>query len=233
MKTILLTLMVFLSTLHAKDIYATFNVEAQKSANLAFTASGLVKNTSAEIGSSVKKGEVLASLDNADIQALLTRAKTVYKYAKRSYERQLKIKNLIDEGKFDTVAKAYESAKSSLAYQQAMYNKTFLKAPFDGVIFYKDIEVGDAVSGLMLKTVYKIQSATKRKLLITFDEKYANIVKVGDTFEYMVDGDTKTYTGTIRKIYPQANTKNRKITAEVQAKNFMVGLFGTGTIHTK
>ena len=233
MKKILLALITLVSLTQAQEIYATFNVEAYKSANLAFTASGLVKSTYAKIGDHVQKEKILASLDNDDIKALLERAKTNYKYAKKAYKRELKIKNLIDEGKFDIVAKTYENAKNTLLYQQAMYNKTFLKAPFDGVIFYKDIETGDAVSGLMLKTVYKIQSKSKRKLLVTFDEKYATVVKVGDIFTYSVDGDSKVYNGKINKIYPLANSKNRKVTAEVQANGFMVGLFGTGTIHTK
>ncbi len=233
MKKITIMMLLIISTIHAENIYATFNVEAQKSANLAFTASGLVQHINAQIGDSVKKNAVLASLNNDDIKALLQQSKVVYKYAKKKYIRQSKVKNLIDASQFDAVAKAYESAKASLAYQHAMYNKTLLRTPFEGVIFYKSIEKGDAVSGMMLKTVYKIQSKTNRKLLLTFDEKYTNSVHVGDTFNYSVDGDDKTYTGKISKIYPQADTKNRKITAEVLAKDFKVGLFGTGTIKTK
>jgi len=233
MKKILLTLLMFVSFANAAEVYATFLVHPLKDANLAFIASGIVDKINVSVGSKVNKGEVLAELENSDIKAMLEIARTTYKYAKKDYERQLKIKNLIDEAKFDTVANKYESAKDQLAYQQALYNKTFLKAPFDGVIYAKEIELGDAVSGMMLRTAFKIQSSSKSKLLLKFDQKSRNSVHVGDTFRYKIDGDNKTYEGKISKIYPRANFQDRKITAEVITKDFTPGLFGDGYIISK
>jgi len=231
--TLIIGLLLSLSALSANDVYATFTVQPLKDAKLAFIASGIVDKVNTDIGRSVKKGEILAKLENSDIKAMVDVSKTALKYAKKDYERQLKIKELIDEGRFDGVANKYESAKNQLAYQQALYNKTLLKAPFDGVIYAKDVEVGDAVSGMMLKTVFKIQSKTQRKLILEFDQKNRNFVKVGNTFTYSLDGDSKKYSGTISKIYPRADVKSRKITAEVKTKNFIPGLFGDGYIQVK
>ncbi|MEA2073808.1 MAG: efflux RND transporter periplasmic adaptor subunit [Campylobacterota bacterium] len=236
MKTInkiLLALILSLSTLNANDVYATFTVEPLKDAKLAFIASGIVDKVNTDIGHKVKKGDVLAQLENRDIKAMLEVSKTALKYAKKDYKRQLKIKELIDEARFDGVANKYESAKNQLAYQQALYEKTFLKAPFNGVIYSKDVEVGDAVSGMMLKTVFQIQSQRQRKLILAFDQKNRNLVKVGSTFTYKIDGDNTTYTGSISKVYPRADAKSRKITAEVKTKNFIPGLFGDGQIQVK
>jgi len=219
-------------SLNGAEVYTTFNVEAEQSANLAFIASGIVEKVNVDIGSVVKENDVLATLQNSDLKAMLESSEITLKYAKKDYERQIKIKNLIDEGKFDTFAYQYEHAKSQLVYQKALYEKTFLKAPFEGVIYDKEIEIGDAVSGMMLKTVFKIQSVKKRKLILEFDQKYNKIVKAGQTFKYKVDGDEKIYEGVISKVFPHANSDNRKIKAEVIAENFMVGLFGSGTILT-
>ena len=57
----------------------------------------------------------------------------------------------------------YENAKAQLIYQQALLDKTLLKAPFDGLITQKSVEVGDVVSGAMIRTVLKIQSIHERK----------------------------------------------------------------------
>lgn len=221
------------ASLQAAEIYATFDVKPAKSANLAFDASGVIKQVNKDMADEVKKGEVIAFLDNRDKAASLESAKTTLKFARKDYERQKEVKNLIDASKFDAFAYKYENAKNQLAFQEVMYDKTFLKAPFDGVIYFKDVEVGDTVSGMMLKTVYKVQSKHDRKLVINFDQKYHNVVKVGDTFKYKVDGDAKEYTGVISKIYPLANANNRKIQAEILAKDIVVGLFGDGTIITK
>ena len=228
-KVLLLLLSVFL-TLNAENIYATFTVAPEKKAMLAFDASGITSRVHVDVSSKVKKGQVLASLQNRDTKASLETAKTALKYAKKDYERQLKVRKLIDAGKFDSYAFKYEDAKNKLAYAQALYNKTFLRAPFNGVIYEKDIEVGDTVNGMMLKTVFKVQSSSKRKLILGFDQKYHQDVKVGQVFKYGVDGDSKIYEGVITKIYPFANSANRKIKAEVKAKDFVVGLFGEGYI---
>jgi len=227
---ILMGLLTLTFTLNAAEVYATFTVEPDKKAMLAFDASGITKKVNYEIGDSVKKGAILASLINADAKANLQSAKTTLKFAKKDYERQLKVKKLIDEGEFDRYAFKYESAKNQLAFAQAQYNKTYLKAPFNGIIYEKIIEEGDTVSGMMLKTVFKIQSKNKRKLILGFDQKYHKSVKVGQSFRYGVDGDDKEYRGVITKIYPFANSGNRKIKAEVKAKDFVVGLFGEGYI---
>ncbi|MBU0720266.1 HlyD family efflux transporter periplasmic adaptor subunit [bacterium] len=230
MRKVLAGLFLGLISLSADTVYATFNVEAQKSANLAFISSGIVNVVNVDVGSEVKGDEVLATLQNSDIKAMLESSKTILKYAKKDFHRQEKIRTLIDEAKFDEYAKNYENAKNQLAYQESLYDKTFLKAPFDGIIYEKDIEVGDAVSGMMLKTVFKIQSKKSRKLVLEFDQKYWKKVKTGQTFRYSVDGDDTTYNGVLSKIYPHANARNRKIKAEVQSDTFVVGLFGSGYI---
>ena len=244
MKKIILGLFVLAVSLSAGEIYATFNIQADKSANLAFYSSGIVNKVHVDISSSVKKGEKLIELQNDDLkaslkiaEATLDNAKVSLKFAKKDYDRQLLIKDIIDEAKFDQYELVYEKAQvalshaqANMAYQQSLLDRSFIYAPFDGVIFEKSVEVGDVVSGMMLRTVFKIQSTTKRKLVFEFDQKYWKSVKVGDSVRYTVNGDTKSYVGKISKLYPHANSENRKMKAEVVADGFVVGLFGDGYI---
>lgn len=244
MRKYLISLFISVLGLGAEDIYSTFNVAAKQSANLAFDASGTIAKVYIDVASKVKKGDPLVTLQNSEhkaalkmAQAELESALASMKYAKRDYERQSKVKDLIDEARFDMYALTYEKAKAALskaeanvAYKQSLLDKTTLYAPFDGVIFEKKVEVGDVVNGMMLRTILKIQSATNRKLLLGFDQRHHTKVRVGQKFEYGVDGDTKRYTGVISKIYPFANSGNRKIKAEVEAQDFVVGLFGEGYI---
>lgn len=232
------------STLHAENIYATFNIQADKSANLAFVTTGIVESVTVEVADPIKKGQKLAELANSDLksalavaEANLNSSKVALKFAKRAYERESKVKKLISESQHDQVILAYERAKTSIAlmeanrdYQQALLDKTILYAPFDGVIYSKEVEVGDAVSGAMIRTVLKVHDVGKVKLVLEIDQKYWKTIKVGQAFEYQVDGDETKYQGKISKIYPYADSANRKIKAEVEAKDFVVGLFGSGNI---
>lgn len=230
MRKIILTMMLLFASIQAKDVYATFSVEAEKSANLAFTSSGRVDGVFVDVAKEVKKEEVLAALQNADLKAALNIATITLKFAKKEYDRQLRVKKLVDASRLDSFAFKYESAKAQVQYQQALLDKTILNAPFDGVIFDKSVEEGDVVSAAMIRTLMKIQSKHKRKLILEFDQKHHKIIKIGDSFNYHIDGETKQYEGKISKIYPFANTKTRKIKAEVLAEGFIVGLFGDGYI---
>lgn len=247
MKRILFGVLFTLLSLNAEEVYASFFVEPLKDAELALHAGGIVKKVHVSISSSVKKGDVLIELANDDIKALLniakselTTAEVEYKYALRDYERQEKVKHLIDEAKFDVYALAYEKskaalefAKANLAYREALYRKTILLAPFDGVVYEKSVEVGDVVTEMSPKTVLKLQSKSERKLVLEFDQKYWQDVKAGDVFRYMVDGDKTQHRGVISKVYPHVDKQSRKLRAEVEAKGFTTGLFGDGYIEFK
>lgn len=246
MRKIIIGLMSLVLVMSADEVYANFRVDAAKSANLAFDASGVIKNVFVDVSSVVKKGDKLAELYSDDIKASLEIAKVavqsaevVLKFAQKDYDRQVIIKHLIDEAQFDKYAQNYESAKvalisakANLAYRQALYDKTILCAPFDGVIFEKIVEVGDVVNGMVLRTIFKIQSQSDRKLILELDQKYWKSVAVGQTFKYTMDGDKQVYEGKLTNVYPHANDLNRKVNAEVKAKDFIVGLVGNGTINT-
>jgi len=233
MKKLFVGILLLGINLVAGEVYATFQVEATKSANLAFDSSGIINHIFVDIGSVVKKGDVIATLENSDLQAHFTMVETNLKYIKKDLDRYEMVKDVVDASKLDTYKNQYEMKKAELAYQQALLNKTSLKAPFDGIIISKEAEIGDAVSGQLLKTIFEIQTKSERKIILEFDQKYHKIVKVGNIFRYKLDGDEKTYSGKITKIYPLANAKTRKIKAEVQATNLLVGLFGDGTIEVK
>jgi len=242
----MLLLLMAASPLMAENIYATFNVVADKSANLAFTMTGIVKHVDVDIAERVKKGQKLAELENSDLksaaavaEANLNSARVALKFARRAYDRENKVKKLISESQHDKVIQSFETAQSriaqmeaNLAYQQALLNKTILYAPFDGVIYEKEIEAGDAVSGAMIRTVFKIQNIEKVKLILAFDQKYWQRIKAGQRFEYHVDGDPRKHQGRITKVYTYADSANRKIRAEVVTRGFLPGLFGDGYILT-
>jgi RND family efflux transporter MFP subunit len=244
MRKIVLAVLLLSAGLYGQKIYATFDVEAAKSAELSLTSSGTIQRIKVDVGSRVKKGDVLLYLDNRDLhealelaRAKLELAKINKKYAKRNFNRFEKVKNVIDEGEYDRYASAYEEAvsrvheaKVNVRYKEALLEKSVLRAPFDGVIYDKPVEVGDVVSGAMIKVLLRLQSTEDVKLKLAVDQKYWRALKPGQAFSYRVDGDTSLRQGKVAKVYPTANSGNRKIIVEVPAKNIIPGLFGEGEI---
>lgn len=234
-------------SLNAADIYATFNVKPLKEATLAFTSGGTVSSLNVDIGSHVKKGEVLATLDNEEQVQMLNLAKTdemnaniQAKQNQNSYNRFKAVEDIMDDEKFEKIDFSKQvaeinviKAKNSVALRKAQLEKRTLVAPFSGVITAKYKEIGDAVSGAQPEALLHLMDTSSVKLVVEFDGKYFTDVKVGDEFLYFVDGVNGEQRGKISKIYPTVNSKTRKISAEVVTKNLMPGLFGHGTIKAK
>ena len=247
MRKVLTGLFILFVNLNAESIYATFNVEPLKSADVAFNASGVIDKIYVDINSKVKKGQKIAQLQNNDLaasvemaKASLLDAKVALDFAKKDFEREQKVQHLVDEATFDRFRLANErgqaavaNAQANLKYKQTLLDNSVLYAPFDGIITDKKVEVGDVVNSMMLKPAFTVQSSTSRKLILEFDQTNWKKVRVGDSFAYRLDGDTRERTGKISKVYSVSNSANRKMKAEVLANDVMVGLFGNGTIQTR
>ena len=230
MKKTLLSLLILAAGLHAAEVYATFTVQARQTANLAFNANGTVDRVSVAIGDTVHKGQILASLRSSDIQAALTITQVALTYAQKDYDRIQSVRDVTDQTKLDGIAFRVANAQAQVAYKKALLEKTILKAPFDGTITARNLEIGDSFTAVRPVAVYRLQSTHDRKLILSFDQKYWKAVRPGQTFTYTIDGDATPHKGTLVKIYPTANPQSRKMQAEVHATDLPVGLFGEGKI---
>jgi multidrug resistance efflux pump len=113
--------------------------------------------------------------------------------------------------------------------KEIILRKTELRAPYDLIVTKKNIDLGSIVLASQTKLIDVI-ALDDVKLVLKFDEKYWQKIKVGQTFIYKVDGSDKNYEGKITKIYPIILNETRELQAEVKAKDLMPGLFGNGTI---
>ena len=244
MNKILLFLLSAAVALCAQDrIYASFDVAAAKDAQLALKAVGIVKTVNVEIGSAVKRGDVLLELENESeklavklAQNDLEGAQTAKAHAKSVLDKfrlvqSVSSKQAFENAEFDfkNAALAENAAHLALNLAQKRLEDTRLLAPFDGMISGKSIEVGEGVGGVAQKLM-SIFSYPDVRLKLSFDEKFKDRVKIGSEFVYKLDGQSEERRGKISLIYPTIDTKNGKIYAEVQARNLTPGLFGEGYI---
>lgn len=231
----------------SEKVYATFDVEAEQAATLTLDISGIVGKIDKDVGDVVKEGDLLMSLENSQDRAALNQAEADYKVAKiameharRVYARYSKLKDVIDQEKFENylfdkqIKEAqFARAEAALKFRRIAYEKTMLRAPFDGIVSGRHVEKGDGVSGPQLTPLYDFVNTKKRKLLLSFDAKHWDRVKVGDSFTYRVDGLDGEKTGKIAKIYPVSDKKSRIIKAEVYTEELIPGLFGDGYIEVE
>lgn len=229
MKKIIFTTICLLQSLIAVDVYATFDVVAEKNSDLGLSISGVVGTLHVDVGDKVKKGDLLLSLSNAQEKKELEIAQKNAEHAKRTYERYAKIADVIDKEKMENYAYDRDINLLNAQNKEIIFKKTELRAPYDLVVAQKNTEVGNIVLGSQTKLL-NVVAQDEVKLVLKFDEKYWKNIKLGQKFIYKVDGSDATFEGKITKIYPTILTATREMQAEVKASGLLPGLFGNGTI---
>ena len=225
----------------AEEIFADFEVYAKQSSKLAFESSGKVDKIFVDVSSHVKKGDTLASLDQTSLDIALKKAKNdlalaknANEFAKSTFNKFSQVKDVTSKQEFDEVKYKFDEAALRVqAAEIAILNaddhlkKALLKAPFDGVIASKNVELGESASSLQPAFVLNSEEA---KILIAIDEKYANLVKVGDTFKFKLDATSEEKEVKIALIYPEIKRETRKFYAEAYDVGMKPGMFGQGKV---
>jgi RND family efflux transporter MFP subunit len=213
----------------AEEIYATFDVVSEKSSQLGLSASGIVSTLNVNVGDRIKKGDLLLSLNNTQEKNEYETARKNAEHSTKVYERYAKISDVIDKEKMENYLYDKDITQLNAQNKEIILRKTELRAPYDLIVTKKNIDLGSIVLASQTKLIDVI-ALDDVKLVLKFDEKYWQKIKVGQTFIYKVDGSDKNYEGKITKIYPIILNETRELQAEVKAKDLMPGLFGNGTI---
>ena len=225
----------------SEEIFADFEVYARQSSKLAFESSGKVEQILVNVSSNVKKGDVLAMLDQSSLIIALKKAKNdlalaknAKEFAKNTLNKFSQVKDVTSKQEFDEVnykfdetALRVQAAEIAILNAEDHLKKTILKAPFDGVIASKNIELGEGVSPL---SPAFILNSNEAKILIAIDEKYVDLVKIGDTFKFKLDATNEEKEVKIALIYPEIKRETRKFYAEAYDSGLKPGMFGQGKV---
>lgn len=229
MKKIFIIILFMFNALFAEEIYATFDVVSEKESQLGLSASGIVATLNVNVGDKIKKGDLILSLNNTQEKNEYETARKNAEHSSKTYERYAKISDVIDKEKMENYLYDRDISQLNAQNKEIILRKTELRAPYDLVVTKKNIDLGAIVLASQTKLIDVI-ALDDVKLVLKFDEKYWQKVKIGQTFTYRVDGSDKNYEGIITKIYPVILNDTRQMEAEVKTKDLMPGLFGNGSI---
>ena len=128
-------------SLLAKRIFPA-TLEASQHSDLAFRVSGQLAELPVKAGDHVKKGDVLAKLEQSDFKNALSDRQARYDLAKTQYSQ---IQSLLDkkyasQNKLDEVKANLKAATAALSLARDNLDYTVLTAPFDGVVARVDIQ---------------------------------------------------------------------------------------------
>lgn len=201
----------------SKELYFSGTIEATQ-ANLSFQVPGRIAEVNFQEGQSVKKDQIIAELDRAELEARYEQAKASVKSAsitlinaQKNYERFEKLfkGGVVSEKERDNLKLNFEIAQSKLAETKSLLKQasvylgyTRLKSPMDGVITSRNIEPGETVNAG--REVITVSALSSVELKIFVDETQIGKVKSNQKVEVKVDTfPDKVYSGVVSFISPE------------------------------
>ena len=126
---------------YKSTVSATGTITPKRQEDLAFTSSGTVTEVAVAVGDKVQKGEVLARIDPASLQAQVDAAEAQLTAAKA----QLSDDSSASATQRSADAASIASAESDLAQARDALDAATMRAPFSGTVSAVGYQVGDAV----------------------------------------------------------------------------------------
>ena len=186
-------------------------------------------------GSHVKAGTPLVQLFDAPEQGDLASFKAQATVGEQQLDRakQLASRQFGPQSTVDTAQATYDQAKAGIAKTEALISQKLVRAPFEGDLGVRQVEVGQ-----YLTAGTQIVSLTDLSVLyanLTVTEKQSSQIKVGQAVRVAVDAyPGRTFEGKITTIEPQIATETRNIRVQATIQNpesiLKPGMFATTTI---
>lgn len=216
------------------DFSANGTFEANQDLTLSAENSGRVTRISVDEGDRVRKGQVVARIDDELLEVELQNAQANYQNAVRDFERyESSFKTGgVTQQQLDNMRLNVQTALARVRTAKRKSNDADIKAPISGVINKRFIEQGSYVSpGTQL---FEIVDLSKLKLRVTANEAQVVNLKMGEhvTITSNVFSDRK-FNGKISFIAAKAdNSLNFPVDVEVANNgnnDLKAGMYGTAT----
>lgn len=167
-------------------------------------------------GDRVKKGRVIARLDDSLLKVDVEKARATFKQAEVDYNRLkgLASHKLSSESELARAQTQYEIARSDLHLKQTQLSHSKIKAPITGVISQRLVEPGDVIS-LHSHLLTLIDTSTL-KAEVNLSELLLPLVKKGSPVSVRIDAlGKKSFKGKVKRIFPTINQRTHLGTVEI------------------
>lgn len=187
--------------------------------DLSFEASGKITQLLFEEGKSVRKGQLLAKVNDKPLQAELKKLESQLPLAKDRLYRQksLLAKDAVSQEAFETVSTELDKLNADIELVKARINQTELKAPFDGVLGLRLVSEGAYATPQTI--VAKLTKISPLKIEFSVNEKQANEIKIGTPISFSVESNDKVYNAAVYALESKLDVKTLSLKARARYAN--------------
>jgi len=200
-------------------IRATGNLIPDEEVDLTFETSGKITNIYLQEGRAVKKGDLLAKVNDKPLQAELSKLQAQIPLAEDRVFRQKMLleKDAVSKEAYEQVTTELEKLRADIELAKARIAQTELRAPFDGVIGLRQVSEGSYASP---STV--IASLTKiipLKIEFSVNERYVHLLRQGTPITFSVPPDPTAYPAQVYAVESRVDLKTRTLKARATYPN--------------
>ncbi|MCD9617765.1 efflux RND transporter periplasmic adaptor subunit [Chryseobacterium gleum] len=242
----------------SNSITATGTIQPVDTVAVGTQVSGIIKNIYVDFNSTVKKGQLLATLDpdllkfqSEQIKANLQNAKSNLAYNEININRQSQLYKVgaISKADYDNATNQYNAAKAQVNAVTAQLSTadknlslTNIYSPIDGTVLNRNVSEGQTVaSSFSTPTLFSIaKDLTKMRVRASVDEADIGNVKVGQKATFTVDAfPDETFDGEVSEVrlHPTVSSNVVNYTTIINADNSSLklkpGMTANITIYTQ
>ena len=187
---------------------------------IAFEITGRISSIFVDIGDRVKKDEVLAKLDDSEVNANLEQAVARLDLANQVLNRfeDLRKKGFISIQDFDKAKSEYLVAKSQVKFFEVKKSQTILRAPYDGFIQNRFVDEGTVINGS--NPILEILDANKVEAHVSIPENLVNNLEVSNDYVFEI-GQEKAK-GKFKRLAPMSASGSNSRLAIFEFSDFFI-----------
>src|SRR5882757_9070346 len=220
------------------------NIQPYNRAAIFARVNGYVKSWDHDIGSSVKAGQVLATIDAPDLDQQLGQAKATLASVRANHqiasltanrnnillEKQIVAQQLADQTTADEKAKeaVVDANEANVRQLEAMQSFKALAAPFDGVVTARNVEIGMLInSGGSGQPLFEVSDLHRVRIFVQVPQSFTAGLVPGmkATFE-MPQYPGVQFDATLSHTSKAMNVSSHSMQVELQADNAAGKFFG-------
>ncbi len=187
--------------------------------DLSFETSGKITAIYFKDGVYVKKGTLLAKVNDNILQAELKKLETQVPLAKDRVYRQgaLLEKDAVSQEAFEQVTTELDKLNADIELVRARIAQTELRAPFDGMIGLR--QVSEGMYATPSTVVVKLTKISPLKVDFSVNERYVNRIGPGTNITFTIQDDLNTYKASIYAVESKVDPETHSLQARATYPN--------------
>ncbi|MDR6196447.1 efflux RND transporter periplasmic adaptor subunit [Siphonobacter sp. SORGH_AS_0500] len=199
---------------------------------------GFLRQRFVDIGSKVRRGSLLATIDAPELDQDILKAQADLKLAQSNLDRvkSAGIPGAVSQQDIDNRQAGFEVGRATLQRLQALKGLQQVRAPFNGIVTARNADVGALINtgNISLFTVSQLDTL---RVYIDVPQTYYRMVAIGLPATVKIPELGKTFTGKVVRTSGTLRSSSRTLLTEVAIPNhsgeLVAGLYGQVTLDVR